>query len=266
MPDLFGLPLSYMSLARHLAPDQPVYGLSPGPLGPEMIERPSMKALVSAFVDEIRKLQPEGPYHISGYSFGGAFAFAVACALEADGHAVNLILIDSSVHRGLPSLSFMLTWARTEWFRSVADMGVRKTARRIVRYRHTWMRWFTNRKTIAKREVPYWVPARYKTIARALMQARLGYEIRPFGGHTLFLVSLEQAPTDSFMNSDGLLGWRRFLSGPVVRHPVEETHYRMMQEPFAGEIARILRNFIHAGPSVNAGEALEQTPDPTIAM
>jgi thioesterase domain-containing protein len=42
----------------------------------------------------IRAKQPEGPYRIGGYSFGGIVAFEIAARLEAMGNAVKLVMFD----------------------------------------------------------------------------------------------------------------------------------------------------------------------------
>jgi thioesterase domain-containing protein len=48
------------------------------------------------YVDEIRKVQPHGPYRVGGFCFGGVVAFAMARRFEELGEAVGaLILIDS---------------------------------------------------------------------------------------------------------------------------------------------------------------------------
>jgi len=60
-------------------------------------------ARVKEYVDTIREVQPRGPYHLSGVSFGGVLAYEIALALRAAGEEVHtLALLDpilpSSVH------------------------------------------------------------------------------------------------------------------------------------------------------------------------
>ncbi|HEY7767045.1 amino acid adenylation domain-containing protein, partial [Longimicrobium sp.] len=63
--------LSYVSLVRHLGAEQPVYGVRD--LG-EDLSRP-LTRLAAEHVQEIRSVQPEGPYYLAGWSFGGLVAF-----------------------------------------------------------------------------------------------------------------------------------------------------------------------------------------------
>jgi thioesterase domain-containing protein len=37
-----------------------------------------MQKMVRDYVAEIRKIQPSGPYHLVGWSFGGVAAYAIA--------------------------------------------------------------------------------------------------------------------------------------------------------------------------------------------
>ncbi|TCW87212.1 non-ribosomal peptide synthetase [Burkholderia sp. SRS-46] len=88
-----GLAWSYLRLAAHL-PDIAVDGLQ---LSIDDTRRAAdFDALVATYVRRVRALQPDGPYHLLGWSLGGALAHAVAAALARDGQAVGLLaLMDS---------------------------------------------------------------------------------------------------------------------------------------------------------------------------
>lgn len=52
--------------------------------------------IVDAYIQGVRKRQPQGPYHLGGWSAGGILAYAVAQELLAQGEQVStLLLIDS---------------------------------------------------------------------------------------------------------------------------------------------------------------------------
>jgi len=84
--------LGYVGLVRHLGADQPVYGVRD--LG-EDLSRP-LTQLAAEHVEEIRSIQPEGPYYLAGWSFGGLVAFEMALQLERQGETVAFLgLLDS---------------------------------------------------------------------------------------------------------------------------------------------------------------------------
>ena len=58
---------------------------------------PSVEELAGCYVAEIKRRQPEGPYLIGGYSFGGVAAYEAARQLMESGDEVEkLILIDTA--------------------------------------------------------------------------------------------------------------------------------------------------------------------------
>jgi syringomycin synthetase protein SyrE len=80
----------YREVANLLGPEQPVYGfiLVGRPL--ERIPR-SVEAMAERYIEEMRIIQPEGPYRILGYSFGCLVAYEMARRLEAAGQQIGLI-------------------------------------------------------------------------------------------------------------------------------------------------------------------------------
>lgn len=55
-----------------------------------------MKDLAKHYVDLIKQVQKEGPYHIVGYSFGAAVAFEMGSVIESEKKKAKLIFIDGS--------------------------------------------------------------------------------------------------------------------------------------------------------------------------
>lgn len=54
-----------------------------------------MESTVAAYIDELRQIQPEGPYVLGGYCFGGILAYEIARALQQSGETVlHLFLLD----------------------------------------------------------------------------------------------------------------------------------------------------------------------------
>ncbi|MET9452946.1 amino acid adenylation domain-containing protein [Streptomyces cinerochromogenes] len=86
-----GLALSYLPLARYIGAEHPLYGLqSPAVVAgaplPDSIEENA-----AAYVELIRRVRPEGPYHLFGWSYGGLLAYEIAVQLRAAGQEVGLL-------------------------------------------------------------------------------------------------------------------------------------------------------------------------------
>jgi acyl-coenzyme A synthetase/AMP-(fatty) acid ligase/thioesterase domain-containing protein len=91
-----GLGVAFIPWARRLGPDRPTWALqSPALEGRGLPDR-SVRSLARRYVAEIRRVQPRGPYHIAGHSFGGLVAFEMAHQLRDAGHEVAFLgLLDS---------------------------------------------------------------------------------------------------------------------------------------------------------------------------
>ena len=86
-----GLSWPYLGLAGHL-PEHPVFGLQA-----EGISRPaalpaSIEDLAARYVGKIRAIQPDGPYHLLGWSFGGLVAHEAAAQLQDQGEEVAILI------------------------------------------------------------------------------------------------------------------------------------------------------------------------------
>lgn len=75
---------------------------------------PSIQIMADRSCSAIRTLQPRGPYHLVGYSFGGLVAIAVARLLQESGEEIALLgLIDTLFdHRFWPTPVFLRSQAR----------------------------------------------------------------------------------------------------------------------------------------------------------
>lgn len=91
-----GMSWCYASLARHLPPGQPIFGLqSPAILAPASAPS-SVEELAAGYLARVRARQPRGPYYLLGWSFGGLVAHAMANQLRRAGEQVALLaLLDS---------------------------------------------------------------------------------------------------------------------------------------------------------------------------
>ena len=93
-----GLSWCYRTLDRYLADGRPIYGLQAPQIGGEVPGPMSIEEMAERYFDEIRTVQPHGPYHLLGWSLGGAIAHAVAVAMRAAGEQVALLaLLDAEL-------------------------------------------------------------------------------------------------------------------------------------------------------------------------
>jgi FkbH-like protein len=100
-PPLFCVPggggnvLSFRSLALNLPEDQPFWALqAPGLDGSATVDK--AEDVASLYLEEIRTVQPSGPYYLGGGSYGGIIAYEMAQQLLARGEKVAFLgLLDT---------------------------------------------------------------------------------------------------------------------------------------------------------------------------
>ncbi|HXC25701.1 MAG TPA: amino acid adenylation domain-containing protein [Gemmatimonadaceae bacterium] len=93
VPGVDGDIIGYDRLARALRSDQPVYGLRSVGLDAEAEPLERMEDIGARFVQEIRHIQPHGPYYLSGLCIGGIVAYEIAQQLMAQGESVDLLIL-----------------------------------------------------------------------------------------------------------------------------------------------------------------------------
>ena len=90
--------LIFVHLAKYF-PDRPVYGIRTRALyeGDNYFE--TIDEMAATYVEGVKKIQPNGPYAIAGYSLGSTVAFEMAKLLEAQGDQVPFCgILDSPPH------------------------------------------------------------------------------------------------------------------------------------------------------------------------
>jgi amino acid adenylation domain-containing protein len=90
----------YNELARRLGNDQPVYAFQAPGLAGDRVGLVRLEALAARYLEEMRAVQPGGPYQIAGWSVGGVISFEMTRQLGAAGQDVSLLaLFDSDIPR-----------------------------------------------------------------------------------------------------------------------------------------------------------------------
>ncbi|MET9061431.1 alpha/beta fold hydrolase [Streptomyces antibioticus] len=96
-----GVSWRYAGLLPHLGADQRVFGVQAFGLDGTRPPAPDAAAMVAGYVDLVREVQPQGPYRLLGWSYGGFVAHAMACALQERGQEVELLaLLDAPQPHG----------------------------------------------------------------------------------------------------------------------------------------------------------------------
>ena len=256
--------LEYYPLAHRLGPNQPVYALQSRGLDGTPIEEPKIEEMAAYYLKEIRAVQPNGPYYLGGFCFGGLLALEAAQQLQASGEAVELLaLINASImefphyrpgvtvaHRLVYAIAYRLA---LEWANLSGKPLRERWVYGLARLRRTWdlalvRAQITADKVLAAhdRRLPRHTTVHHlEQLAMAHDRAWLAYEPSPYDGRVLFF----RASRQYFgVLPDPLLGWKDLLVREVERYDVPGFRQNMLDEAFVGTMADILKAALNAPP------------------
>uniref|UniRef100_UPI00286A53B5 amino acid adenylation domain-containing protein n=1 Tax=Chamaesiphon sp. OTE_20_metabat_361 TaxID=2964689 RepID=UPI00286A53B5 len=230
--------LEYYALANYLDPDQPVYGLqSQGLDGKPVFRR--VEEMASHYLQEIRTIQPHGPYFLTGYSFGGFVAYEMAQQLAAQGEQTALLALLDSSAPNLPHL-------RPSFFRAVG-VHLNNLSQLTPQERSSYIMGRIDYRLKANNQREFLAQSLYKredltpqllTVLDANLEAGEEYVARFYPGSLTLLrcqvQDLEHCLHDEF-------GWRDLVENLEIQQ-IPGPHSSMLKEPRVATLAAKLKD------------------------
>jgi amino acid adenylation domain-containing protein len=220
--------LCYTTLAYHLGPERPFYGLQAR--GREEGEEPltEVAEMAALYLDAIRRVQPHGPYLLGGWSSGGLVAYEMAQRLTAAGEKVDVLAL---LDVGLWSASSVLDDAEIladllapqvrippEELRRLSSLEEQLERVLDVARQHELLAFDI--------DVPY--ARRLYRVYRANSDAARGYEPQLYPGAVVLFrgISRTENPPE-----DPTLGWGGLALGGVEIYEIPAPHETLVLEP-----------------------------------
>ncbi len=246
---------NFQRLARHLGPDQPLLTLSP-PQGERREDLPSrVEDWVEHFLPSLRRLQPHGPYLLGGWSFGGLVALSMAERLVAEGEQVALVAFFDTRHPKHQSWNNRTLLHEAVYHFSEAldaPQGQRLAYCRLQLGR-LWRRESARLRTAARG-----LGVRAGRVVGASIAEPKRLQPMPILMRSVRCSFMKYAPVQSALpvaqlwtrescerEGDALLGWSRYLRGPIECAGVAGSHRTLFDEPhvagLAAELEKALR-------------------------
>ncbi|MEC0598958.1 non-ribosomal peptide synthetase DhbF [Bacillus spizizenii] len=98
-----GLSWCYAGLMTNIGTDYPIYGLQARGIGQREELPKTLDDMAADYIEQIRTVQPKGPYHLLGWSLGGNVVQAMATQLQNQGEEVSLlVMLDAYPNHFLP--------------------------------------------------------------------------------------------------------------------------------------------------------------------
>ncbi len=230
----------YQPLAQHLSPEQPLYALQPMGLDGKETLHSSIEEMAQYYIQEMKKVQPAGPYHLLGTCFSNAVGLEMAKQLEANGDVVALLIIVDS---------------GPQYLLGATARGEKKTASRFAKMikEKDW-------KGIQKKFRNRFIRAKQKALApleneqernlrltiQNLNQLYHYYSWTPFEGEITFIRSTEFAQRKD--KNIHIEQWKKLANGGLDIHVVEGHHTTLFAEPEVKGLAVKIKECLESIP------------------
>lgn len=203
--------IAFFPLAPRLSPALPVYGVEPQRphVGPG--ETITLKGFAAQAKDALRAVQPEGPYRLLGYSWGGMVAFEIAQQLAQEGQAVSFLgLLDTRISVG----------RKRTWPERIQDFLREMQGKR----------WAERRHLVLQR----WVRLqRHEFEAPVTRIANQGYRPQPYPGRIVLYQAIHRPPQEHTLPAEQ---WRALARDGVEVVHLSGTHETLLSDTVAGPL------------------------------
>lgn len=268
--DGLGETLLYLNLARGLPSHLSVFGIEPRRLPGMPLAHASMEDMAACYVEQMRALQPRGPYCLGGMCAGGVIAYAMAARLRALGESVQVLTLLDAAAPQAPARRGRVAGQRLARLRGlgqrVAAPGRPWAARLAVPAALLHKAWklvhyetsvrlsrFSARARFALMQVllrrgrpwPQWLPELSVAQIYAELSARYQPPALPDVAVLLVRASDGDAADTPFKHiyRDAELGWRA-LAADLTLADVSGGHSSMLQERHVGSLAQALLAYL----------------------
>ena len=242
-PPSTGSALVFQSLAKELGPDQPFYGFNAP--GVDTTEPPCdrIEVLAARYLEELRKVQPRGPYRLGGYSFGAFAAFEMAHLLTRAGERVEVLVLGDmpAPRRRDDGLASLFELARLFDLSLDADEAGSLSRDELL----THMAAAVGERIILPSNVAE--SERHRRLYRAHLSAIATFAPTPYDGPVTLLraeQSIRNLTRTDLPADEASYGWQSLCRKPVRVLDVPGDHYTMFLTPCVVETARELRQVL----------------------
>ncbi len=234
-----GVSWDYIGLSRHLPDDIPVYGIQARRLSdPDYIPPDHgadiMVDMTRDYLEQIRRIQPEGPYHLLGWSSGGPVAHNLAVELQSQGEKVSVLaILDSYPSEQWQRIPLDESKALSGMLRMVGldpvDFPVEQMS---IDDLHSLAMNSQSLLTGVSRPLMENLVEAYIDCSKLVRQ----FDHRRFDGDILFFTAAKPRQEHWLSRED----WQPYLEGDIINHNLDCTHFDILNPVNAITVGQIL--------------------------
>ena len=253
--------LNFRDLSRALERRQPFYGLQARGVDGVLRPHETLEEMATAYLEEIRSVQAEGPYLLGGYSGGGAVAFEMAQQLTAAGERVGLLAFIDTFHPQMHVRRVTMSMR----FERLRDEGVPYLEGAVRGQLERRARRAAQAKVAALLAAGAPIPPELRDIhlTQAFEVAAAKYRPKPWAGSATLFRAEEVAYV--FQGGGPSYGWGDVVLGGIDIVAVPGNHDTLLLEPSATILVRSLGKAL-ARAQRDDGEGVDDAKPPHIRL
>jgi surfactin family lipopeptide synthetase C len=238
-----GTVLGYVDLARHLGSEQPFYGLESLGLYEEQKSYARVEDMAAHYIKAMQVVQPQGPYLLAGWCFGGLVAFEMAQQLQAQSQEVSFLgLLDISTERVASEALDELELDDVAFLVKLVAQDISLSVDHIRQLGSDEQLLYVIEKVRQLNLIPPDIGLAEARCLVQILKSHIGvakaYIPQPYRGRATLFRASEETAADS---QDLTLGWEKLVNEGVDLHWVPGNHHTMVREPHVQVLAKQLR-------------------------
>ena len=258
VPGVGGNVLVFAKLARILGTEHPLYGLQARGLDGKETPFISVPEMASHYVQEVRRMHPDGPYLIGGVCTGGLIGYEMARQLTALGCQVSLFMMDTwhpdsyskYKHRLVAKalMSMIVLGKIVGDIRSISRLPMNEWWVNLARKTQVVRSLFSQSITDHIQDRDFQV----QRLTEATLLAVARYRVQPTAAQVVNVVASNRHVDDVI--PDTRHRWQELgaESSCTVHIPAEDSG-RLFVSPFVEELAGHLQSYLQKSPDLAAG-------------
>ena len=217
-----------------------MYGIQSQGLDGVQAPLTQIEAMAANYISEIKTVQPDGPYLLVGYSFGGLIAFEIAHQLESRSEQVDLLALLDTESPSLLNIRPPLFQASGIHLRNFQQLNLQQKIK-YVKDRVIFRLMYQNRANSQKEfMLDNWatdLPPEYLKVLEANFQAGADYIGKLYPGKIILFRSSIQPITQALYPD---LGWGE-IANLVEIYDVQSPHQDLLKEPYIQSLTQQLK-------------------------
>jgi thioesterase domain-containing protein/aryl carrier-like protein len=243
-------------LASLMDDEQPFYGVQARGLDGEAEPFNQLDEMAAYYIQQIRAVQPSGPYYLGGYCMGGDIAYEVARQLKEQGEEVPILTVIDPPPANLSERAplsgrFLIDFVKNGplWLREFMRLGGGEISSRVRRKGRValsalWQKIRANghENGISATDVIDQaddLPEYRQKLIESHLEALFNYNHEGYDGEVIVYEARSRPLLNPGNSADE---WIAYVDRPITLRTIPGSHSSIMHQPHVNDLARMLQN------------------------